>query len=136
MPIGRPRTVSLPPDEMIKLGEEMVKWVTKNDPLHLSAWYCILKGYTDAEWDTMHVCPEFFPYYEQALKIVGMKYLDKTSNVREGVSQRWQRVYFKQDLKKEEDETLKFKADLARKEEKEEEDAQVRKIAQAIKDSE
>ena len=103
MSAGRPRTVSLPPEEMIKLGEEMIKWVKEHpEILHLSEWYSIEKMYLESQWDTMCRCPEFFPYYEQALKIVGRKYLDKTSNVRDGISQRWQRVYFK-DLKRQED---------------------------------
>jgi len=116
MPRGRPRTVSFSNEEMINLGKEMVAWVKANDPLHLSAWYCIEKGYTDKEWDTMHVIPEFFPYYEQALKIVGQKYLDKDSNVREGISQRWQRVYFK-DIRKQEDQDHadKLERELQRK---------------------
>jgi len=107
MPAGRPRTVSLPPNEMILLGDEMIEWVSKNDPVHLSEFYCILKGYTDSEWDTMHVAPEFFPYYERALKIIGIKYLKKDSNIDPGIKQRWQRVYFK-DLKREEDEQVKY----------------------------
>ena len=53
----------------------------------------------------IHLRAEFVPYYERAIKMVGMKYLDKTSNVREGISQRWQRVYFK-DLRKSEDQDL------------------------------
>ena len=111
MPAGRPRTVSLPPDQMIELGKQMVSWVKSNsEVLHLSDWYCIEKGYTDSEWDTMHVAPEFFPYYEQALKIVGRKYLDKNSNVRDGIAQRWQRVYYK-DLKKSEDADADAEAD-------------------------
>lgn len=99
---GRPRTVSFSPDEMIVLGEEMIKWVKENDPLHLSAWYSIEKGFMDSEWDTMIKRPEFVPYYEQSLKIVGQKYLHKDSKVREGISQRWQRMYFP-DLRKMED---------------------------------
>lgn len=109
MPAGRPRKVSLPPKEMIALGKEMIEWVKKNKPLHLSQWYCIEKGYTDSEWDTMHVCPEFFPYYEQALKMVGIQYLAKDSNVSDSIKQRWQRVYFK-DLRREEDEKTAFEA--------------------------
>lgn len=116
MPAGRPRTISLSPEEMEELGLEMVKWVKENDPLHLSQWYCIEKGYTDKEWDTMHVCPEFFPYYEQALKIVGLKYLDKNSNVRDGIAHRWMRVYFK-DFRDREDEKAKFDADLKKAQE-------------------
>ena len=101
--VGKPRTVSLPPDEMIKLGQEMVKWVKENNPLHLSAWYAIEKDYLESEWETMIRRQEFVGYYEKCLKIIGQKYLDSDSNVREGASQRWQRIYFK-DLKRHEDE--------------------------------
>lgn len=104
---GRPRTVIPEPDEMIKLGEEMVEWVERNQPLHLSEWWSIEKFIVSKVWECMQVAPEFFPYYERALRIIGKQYLDKTSNVREGVSQRWQRVYFK-DLRKEEDETSRY----------------------------
>jgi len=99
---GRPRTVSLSPDEMIELGEEMLQWIIENDPIHLSQWYSIHKSYTDKQWDTMQVAPEFFPYYEKALKLVGFKYLKKDSPIEPSLKQRWQRVYFK-DLRKRED---------------------------------
>jgi hypothetical protein len=104
MASGRPRTVSLSDEEMINLGKEMVSYVTKNKKtiLHLCEWYTIEKGFTYNEWKTFIQRPEFVPYYEQALKIVGMKYVDKNSNVRDGISQRWQRVYFG-DLKESED---------------------------------
>ncbi len=107
MAAGRPRTSTPPPEEMIKLGEEMLEWVEKNNPLHLSEWWSIEKFITSKVWENMQVAPEFSPYYERALRIIGKQYLDKTSNVREGVSQRWQRVYFK-DLRKEEDETARY----------------------------
>jgi hypothetical protein len=101
--MARLRTVSLPPEEMINLGEEMIAWIkTHPEILHLSEWYTIEKMITYNEWKTMIVKEEFFPYYELALKLVGKKYLDKTSNIRDGISQRWQRVYFK-DLKEQED---------------------------------
>lgn len=102
MPAGRPRTVSLPPDEMIKLGEDMIQWVKDNDPVHLCEFYCIEKGYTDDEWDTMHVCPEFFPYYVKALKIIGMKYLREDTGIEPRIKDRWLRHYFR-DLRKQED---------------------------------
>jgi len=114
MPTGRPRTVSFSHDEMIALGEEMVAFAIKNKKtiLHLCEWYTIEKGFTYKEWKTFIQRPEFVPYYEQALKIVGLKYVDKNSNVRDGISQRWQRVYFG-DLKEQEDSDLD--ADAARK---------------------
>lgn len=114
--IGRPRTVSLEPDEMKKLGQEMLDWVAENDPLHLSQWYTIHMGITYNQWKAMIAMPEFLPYYEQALKLVGLKYLDgESKRVKEGISQRWQRIYFK-DLKEEEDETAAYNAALKREE--------------------
>lgn len=119
MPGGRPRTTSLPPEEMIELGKEMIEWVDKNKPLHLSQWYTITKHYTYNQWKKFLEKEEFRPYYEIALKLVGMQYLDKDSKIREGISQRWQRVYFK-DLKEEEDETAKYTSDLRKNENKSE----------------
>lgn len=106
---GRPRTVSFEPPEMIKLGEQMIKWIEENDPLHVSEWYSIEMFITDKDWETMVKRQEFVGYYEKAKRLIGRKYLDKNSNVREGVSQRWQRVYFK-DLKDEENEKTLFDA--------------------------
>ena len=102
MPAGRPRTVSLPPDQMIELGKEMIAWIKANNPVHLSEFFCIEKGYTDDEWDTMHVSPEFFPYYKQALAIIGIKYLKEDTGIEPNVKNRWLRSYFK-DLRKQED---------------------------------
>lgn len=103
--MARPRSVSFSIDKMIELGEEMIAYVKKNKKtiLHLCEWYTIEKGFTYKEWKTFIQRDEFVPYYEQALKIVGLKYVDKNSNVRDGISQRWQRVYFG-DLKEQEDE--------------------------------
>jgi len=103
MPAGAPRTVCPPPDEMIELGKQMVQWIKDNPQcLHVSAWYSCEMFITRNTWDQMIEKKEFQPYYEMALSIIAQKYLDKDSNVREGVSQRWQRSYFR-DLKKIED---------------------------------
>ena len=104
MPAGAPRTISLSDKEMIDLGKEMVAYVTKNKKtiLHLSEWYTIEKGYTYNQWKAFIQIKVFLPYYEQAIKIVGLKYIDKNSNVRDGISNRWQRLYFG-DLKEVED---------------------------------
>jgi len=112
MTAGRPRTVSLPYDEMIELGKEMIKWLKDHpETLHLCEWYSIHKEFTDKQWDAMQQMPEFLPYYERAIKIVGLKYINKDSKVRDGISHRWQRIYFK-DLKKQEDEDKKYEASL------------------------
>ncbi len=102
-PVGRPRTVCPEKEELEALGIEMVEWFkTHPDALHISEWYSIEKFIVDNVWDVMIQKPEFLTYYELSMKLVGKKYLDKTSNVREGASQRWQRVYFR-DLRKQED---------------------------------
>ncbi len=105
MPAGAPRTVSFSEEEMIALGKEMVEFVKKNKKtiLHLCEWYTIEKGFTYNQWKTFIRKEEFVPYYEQALKIVGIKYVDKNSNVRDKISDRWQRIYFG-DLREVEDE--------------------------------
>ncbi len=94
--MARPRVFSFSKEEMIALGKEMVEYVKKNKKtiLHLCEWYTIEKGYTYNEWKNFIQKEEFFPYYEQALKIVGLKYVDKNSNVRDNISPRWQRIYF------------------------------------------
>ena len=94
--VGRPRVTSFSEEEMIALGKEMVAYVKANQKtiLHLCEWYTIEKGFIYAEWKTFIQKPEFLPYYEQALKIVGLKYVSKNSNVRDSISQRWQRIYF------------------------------------------
>lgn len=104
MAAGRPRTISFDEKHMIALGKEMVAYVKqhKKTILHLCEWYTIEKGFTYKEWKTFIQRDEFVPYYEQALRIIGLKYVDKNSNVRDGISQRWQRVYFG-DLKEQED---------------------------------
>lgn len=135
MSVGRPRTISLSPEEMIKLGEEMVEWVkTHPDILHLSEWYTIEKMFTYNQWKKFIEKEEFRPYYEISLKIIGRKYLDKTSNVRDGISQRWQRSYF-QDLTEREDKEAIEEAERKKSSEKNELSSTIREIAQALKDN-
>jgi hypothetical protein len=103
MALGRPRTVSLSDKDMIALGEEMVAWVKKHKPIHLSMWYTMEKDFTDLQWDAFRKCPPFIHYYTKALKLIGFQYLDKDSQVDVRLKDRWQRVYFK-DLKQSENE--------------------------------
>ena len=100
----RPRVFAYSTAKMNELGQEMVEFVNENieDILHLSEWYTIEKGYTYNEWKNFIQIEEFLPYYEQALKIIGKKYVNKNSNVRDKISDRWQRIYFP-DLREQED---------------------------------
>jgi len=108
-PGGRPRTTSPPKEDLIKLGQEMVDWVERNDPIHLSQWYTLEKLLTYRQWKAIIQHEEFLPYYEKALKIIGIKYIDGT--IHPSIAQRWQRIYFS-DLKEEEDESLKFREEV------------------------
>lgn len=110
MVAGAPRTTSLPPEEMIALGKEMVHWVELNNPLHLSEWYTIHKGFVYNQWKKFIEKEEFRPYYEKSLRLVGKQYLDKNSNVRDNSAPRWQRVYFP-DIKEVEDQDHQDKLD-------------------------
>jgi hypothetical protein len=93
---GRPRTVSPEPLELIKLGEEMVAWVRANNPIHLKCWYSLEKRFTYKQWETMTQREEFVPYYEEALNLVSINYVNGTINP--SIAQRFLRMYFK-DLK-------------------------------------
>lgn len=116
-PGGRPRTVSLPPEEMEKLGQEMVDWVRQNNPIHLSQWYSCYKHFTKKQWKTMIHCEEFLPYYEEALFKVGYNYLTKDSIIESSLKHRWLRHYFS-DLREQEDEDAKAASNLKKEENK------------------
>jgi hypothetical protein len=53
------------------------------------------------------------------MRIIGIKYLDKGSNVRDNISNRWQAIYFG-DLRKHEKEVKEEEAEIARNDKKEE----------------
>lgn len=118
MPAGRPRTVSLPPEEMIELGKEMVEYVKEHKPLHLNLWWMVEKEILEDEWECYIRTKEFFPYYKRALAIVGQQFLDKDSQADRAIKDRWQRIYYK-DLRESEDETMKYKAELSKMTEEE-----------------
>lgn len=113
---GAPRVWSLPPEEMVKLGEEMVKWVEENNPIHLTQWWSIHKKYPEKHWYAMRQMPEFVPYYQRAMHMIAMQYLLKNSEVEPYLKARWLRIYFK-DLREVEDaearEAAKLKAEIA-----------------------
>ena len=115
---GRPRIDTFPPEEMHQLGEELLEWLdSEEEILHLSQWYSGMKKFTYNEWKMLIARSEFFPYYDAALKKVGLQYMRKDSPIEPSLKQRWQRVYFK-DLREEEDETLAYKASLDKEKEK------------------
>lgn len=107
---GRPRTVSMAPNDMEALGQEMLDWVMENKPLHLKQWYSIEKMILYREWKAMIQVPEFLPYYEKALSQVSLGYIDGT--IDKGIANRFLRGMFRE-LKEEENEEAEFKSKLA-----------------------
>lgn len=112
-PGGRPRTVSFSPEEMEKLGQEMINYIYNNigDIVHLSDWYTLEKSFTYKQWKTFIHREEFIPYYEKALRIIGKKYLIKDTDIEPSLKHRWLRHYFA-DLREQEDEDAKFASRL------------------------
>lgn len=105
---GHPRTVSPNDEGLIKLGEEMVEFCKKNEPLHLSDFYTLEKGIIYKTWKTYIQRSVFIPYYEQALKIVAKHYINGT--IAPPIAQRFIRIYYR-DVKDEEDDIIQIKLD-------------------------
>jgi hypothetical protein len=111
--MARPRTVSPPADECIKLGKEMVAWVRENKPTHLSEWYSLEKHIIFSKFNAMCETAEFLPYYEEALWIVARNARNGTLD--KSIAQRFLSMYHK-DLKKHERDEKQFESDLKKKE--------------------
>ncbi len=92
---GRLRTTTPEDPELIKLGQELVKWATdeKTDELRcrFSQWYSLIKGITHNEWDLMLQKPVFRGYYEKAQTALAQKYVD--GSVKDSIGHRFLRIY-------------------------------------------
>ena len=133
---GVPRTVCPNDDELIALGKDLVRWAgEETDELRISydQWYCVLHGIREQDWELMLVKPAFASYHKTARSLLSMRYKNGTVNT--SIAQRFLRLYCP-DLRKEENDTLAYKAELARKKEEEDKDELVRNLAKAITDEE
>lgn len=116
MVAGAPRTTSLPPEEMIMLGEELLKWATEETKelrFLFQQFYSIEKGILRDEWKAYIKCPEFRPYYEKTQSILALKCIDGT--VKEGFGHRYLK-YYDPSLQQHEREEKQFESDLRKKE--------------------
>lgn len=112
---GRPRTTTPEPPELIKLGEEMVRWFEEHpDAVHYTEWFSIHKGILISEWDDMCHKPEFRVYYERVRMILASRHMKGA--VKEGIAHRFLGMYLG-DLKEHEIELMKLKAELSRRQE-------------------
>lgn len=109
---GRPRTTTPPPEELIKLGQELLQWATEEiDPkerpyrFRFAQWYSLKKGILDKEWELMIAKPEFQGYYEASRVALSLRLTDGT--IKDSLAHRFLRTYCP-DVKREEDETARF----------------------------
>lgn len=116
MVAGRPRTITPPPAELIKLGEDLVAWATdeseqakKEKRIRFCEWYSLKHGLLDKDWDNMLQKPEFLGYYKKAQTALAKRWLDGT--ICPSIAHRFIRIYCPE-LKKEEDELKIFEASL------------------------
>jgi len=98
---GRPRTTCPSDEELEVLGIEMIEWISNNDCVHVSEWWAIEKMILEKVWERMTDQIVFQPYYTKALKMIGRKYLKADTCVEPRIKDRWQRVYYG-DLRKQE----------------------------------
>ncbi len=118
MVAGRPRKSSPSPSDCIKLGEDLIKWLTeetKEFRFLFQQWYSLKHGILRKDWKNIIVTPEFSPYYEQAQSILSRKCLDGT--VKEGFGHRYLRLYDRC-LIDSENEHARFEAEIKAKEQK------------------
>lgn len=116
MTAGRPRTSTPPPEECIKLGEELVQWATeptKEWRCLFQQWYSLKKGILRKDWKSLVQREEFVPYYEKAQSALAKRAVDGT--MKDGFGQRYIRLYDRE-LIEAENEQAKFDADLKKTE--------------------
>ncbi len=95
MPAGRPRECIPEKEEMIQLGEDLVKWASEKKKGELRCrwceWYACKHFFIRKQWKRMLDTPEFRPYYEAAQPYLAEKWIDGTIN--QSIAHRYLRIY-------------------------------------------
>jgi hypothetical protein len=114
MPGGRPRTSIPEKEELIELGEDLLKWASEKKKGELRCrwceWYARKHFFIRKQWKRMVDTEEFRPYYEAAQTFLAEKWIDGTIN--QSIAHRYLRIY-DPDLKENED--IDSDAEVARK---------------------
>jgi len=104
MPGGRPRESIPEKKELIKLGEDLLKWASEKEEGKLRArwceWYACRHFLLRKQWKRMIDTEEFRPYYEAAQPYLAEKWIDGTIN--SSIAHRYLRIY-DPDLRESED---------------------------------
>ena len=93
---GRPRTSSPCKEDLIELGEDLVKWASdktkREEPIRVRFcdWYTD-RGFIRKQWEDFRIKPEFSWYYERARTLLGLRYVDGTVN--QSIAHRYLRIY-------------------------------------------
>ena len=91
---GSPRRVCPPDEELIELGQDLVKWATEEtDELRcrFPQWYCLKQGIQRDHWDLIIAKPEFKGYYEKARVALSRRFID--GSVNPSIAHRFLRIY-------------------------------------------
>ncbi len=120
---GRPANPGFSDEEVIALGEELLKWCQeqdnneKSDVVHLSEWYSEIKRIAPSQFEAMKLRSCFVGYYEKAMKWMGKRIL-KNTKMPSAYGSRFLGIYFKE-VKEHEMETVEHKIDYEIKKKKE-----------------
>jgi hypothetical protein len=107
---------TFPSEEVIKLGEALVKWATEitddNEPLRsrFCEWYTLPEiGLIKKEWEALIKLDEFRGYYERAQAALGRRLIDGTINPSIGHRFMW---HYVPEAKEQELERMRREAEL------------------------
>lgn len=106
MKVGRPRSRTPEPEELVKLGEDLIEWACeKCDEVRsrFCEWYSIKQGLSGDQWELMIRKPEFIGYYEQAQALLAKKWINEMNP---SIAHRFIRIYCPEVKKSEDEKTL------------------------------
>jgi hypothetical protein len=117
MPGGKPRTRTRSKEEVIKLGEDLVRWATEETDEFRSRfceWYTLEHDIIRDEWEAMLKLKEFRVYYEKARAALGKRYIDGTINPSIAHRLMW---HYVPESREQEKEKMAYQAEITRKQE-------------------
>ncbi len=104
---GRPRVIPQTDEELILLGEDLLKWC-EEDPLNNITFplFHTTRGILRKEWRLIIQHDVFRTYYEMAQSLLGRNFVN--GNIQSSIAHRFIRLYH-QDVKEDEDEVASAK---------------------------
>lgn len=77
------------------IGKELLDWLEdeSHEVWHLSEWYYGVKKMLEPEWRTLRQRTDFLPYYESAIKRMGVRMI-KNSEMPTAYGSRFLNIYF------------------------------------------